>query len=48
MITWDPGINIRAGIAIVYGTGDCNGLTFEKRVKSLNIPDYSVRFWKQS
>ena len=41
---WLPEIDIRSDIAIVYGAGDRNGMTFEQRVKSWHDRGYVTQF----
>jgi hypothetical protein len=41
---WMPEIDVRSDIAIVYGTGDRPGMTFEQRVKSWRDHGYQVNF----
>ena len=41
---WRPEIDVRSDIAIVYGTNDKPGLTFEQRVKSWRDHGYQVNF----
>jgi hypothetical protein len=41
---WIPEIDVRSDIAIVYGTNDHNGITFEQRVKSWRDHGYEVNF----
>jgi len=41
---WMPEIDVRSDIAIVYGTNDRPGMTFEQRVKSWRDHGYEVNF----
>lgn len=41
---WIPEIDVRADIAIVYGTNDRPGMTFEQRVKSWRDHGYQTHF----
>lgn len=41
---WMPEIDVRSDIAIVYGTKDRPGMTFEERVKSWRDHGYEVNF----
>jgi hypothetical protein len=41
---WMPEIDVRSDIAIVYGTNDRPGMTFEERVKSWRDHGYQVNF----
>lgn len=41
---WMPEIDVRSDIAIVYGTNDRPGMTFEERVKSWRDHGYEVNF----
>lgn len=41
---WIPQIDVRSDIAIVYGTGDRPGMTFEQRVKSWRDHGYKTDF----
>ncbi|WP_299289970.1 hypothetical protein [uncultured Mucilaginibacter sp.] len=41
---WRPEIDVRSDIAIVYGTNDRPGMTFEERVKSWRDHGYQVNF----
>jgi len=41
---WIPEIDVRSDIAIVYGSNDHNGITFEQRVKSWRDHGYEVNF----
>ncbi|MGZ3873815.1 MAG: hypothetical protein ACXVJD_12910 [Mucilaginibacter sp.] len=41
---WRPEIDVRSDIAIVYGTNDRPGMTFEERVKSWRDHGYEVNF----
>jgi hypothetical protein len=41
---WMPEIDVRSDIAIVYGTNDHPGMTFEERVKSWRDHGYQVNF----
>lgn len=41
---WIPEIDVRSDIAIVYGTNDRPGMTFEQRVKSWRDHGYEVNF----
>lgn len=41
---WIPEIDVRSDIAIVYGTNDRPGLTFEQRVQSWRDHGYQVNF----
>ncbi|WP_419802308.1 hypothetical protein [Mucilaginibacter sp.] len=41
---WRPEIDVRSDIAIVYGTNDRPGMTFEERVKTWRDHGYEVNF----
>src|ERR1700723_1111221 len=41
---WIPQIDVRSDMAIVYGTGDGKGVTFEQRVQSWRDHGYQVAF----
>jgi hypothetical protein len=41
---WIPAIDVRSDMAIVYGTGDRKGLTFEQRVQSWRDHGYQIGF----
>jgi len=41
---WKPAIDVGADVAIVYGTSDRSGLTFEQRVQSWHDKGYTVHF----
>jgi hypothetical protein len=41
---WIPQIDVRSDMAIVYGTGDRKGLTFEQRVQSWRDHGYQIAF----
>lgn len=41
---WIPEIDVRSDMAIVYGTGDRKGLTFEQRVQSWRDHGYQIGF----
>src|SRR5579859_5690660 len=41
---WIPEIDVRSDMAIVYGTGDRKGLTFEQRVRSWQDRGYAIAF----
>jgi hypothetical protein len=41
---WKPATDVRADVAIVYGTSDYPGMTFEQRVQSWRNRGYSVHF----
>ncbi|MEX8549059.1 MAG: hypothetical protein V5804_15785 [Mucilaginibacter sp.] len=41
---WRPEIDVRSDIAIVYGTNDRPGMTFEERVKTWRDHGYQVNF----
>lgn len=41
---WKPETDVRADVAIVYGTGDSPAMTFEQRVDSWRKKGYNVQF----
>jgi len=41
---WIPGIDVRSDAAIVYGSGDRKGLSFEDRVRSWRNKGYNTQF----
>ena len=41
---WIPQIDVRSDIAIIYGAGDHDGMTFEQRVKSWRDKGYQTDF----
>lgn len=41
---WIPRIDVRSDMAIVYGAGDHNGMTFEQRVQSWRDKGYAIAF----
>jgi hypothetical protein len=41
---WIPEIDVRSDMAIVYGTGDRKGVTFEQRVQSWRDRGYQIAF----
>ena len=41
---WIPQIDVRSDMAIVYGTGDRKGVTFEQRVQSWRDHGYQIAF----
>lgn len=43
-VPWDPGIDVRSDIAIVYGTGDRPGMTFGQRVETWREHGYTTQF----
>ncbi len=43
-IGWIPQIDVRSDVAIVYGTNDRKGETFEQRVKSWRDRGYQTAF----
>jgi hypothetical protein len=41
---WIPQIDVRSDMAIVYGTGDRKGMSFEQRVQSWRDHGYQIAF----